>query len=59
MTAPYEPAEGWQLVPKEPTKQQTEAASLADIHLNITPHGWALAYRAMLAAAPQPPKEHP
>ena len=40
---------GWKLVPVVPTREQLNA-----LHVGLT-NGWRSAYRAMLAAAPQPP----
>jgi hypothetical protein len=45
----------YKLVPVEPTKEMLDAAMNARVHLNVLPHGWSAAYRAMLAAAPASP----
>jgi hypothetical protein len=45
---------GFQLAPKEPTIAMVRAAHDAKIFLNMSDHGWRLAYKAMLTAAPAP-----
>jgi hypothetical protein len=47
--------EGWQLVPKEPTKEMIESAvlSTSDLH----PQQAIFIYKWMLADAPEPPQE--
>lgn len=44
---------GWKLVPVEPTPEMVEATQVGPVNYPM------LCWRAMLAAAPQPPKEQP
>lgn len=48
----------WQLVPEEPTKEQYDAGINAGCGIGGSPPGPRRIYAAMLAAAPQPERDH-